>query len=260
MARPERPLDPGAGPVQSFAAELRHLREQAGHPKYLQMSRRTAKSRTALAEAAGGDHLPTWETVDAYVRACGGDPAAWLPRWEQARDAVHEQRNTSGRPPADRRSAEAQSVDGGRASTEVLLHMWREQRDQARQSENQRAVLTGCFLACAGAAAGFTLQHGHDPKLLMITIPLVALGVIGTVASMKYYERFQMHMTEAQSLRRRLDELHPQLEIEGDWHRSRTEHGSRYTRLYHVRLHHLWTSANVAVAVVGVLLTLFMAW
>jgi transcriptional regulator with XRE-family HTH domain len=86
VARPERPLDPSDGPIAAFAAELRKLREEAGSPKYLQMARRTGRSRTALAEAAGGDHLPTWETVEAFVTACDTDPAAWLPRWEQAKD------------------------------------------------------------------------------------------------------------------------------------------------------------------------------
>jgi hypothetical protein len=89
MGRPERPLDPAAGPIQAFASELRQLRQRAGSPKYLQMQRRTGRSRTALAEAAGGDHLPTWETVEAYVRACGGDLAQWHARWVQARDATH---------------------------------------------------------------------------------------------------------------------------------------------------------------------------
>ena len=92
MGRPERPLDPAAGPIQAFASELRRLRQQAGSPKYLQMQRRTGRSRTALAEAAGGDHLPTWDTVEAYVRACGGDLTRWQARWAQARDAIRSQR------------------------------------------------------------------------------------------------------------------------------------------------------------------------
>jgi hypothetical protein len=92
MGRPERPLDPAAGPIQAFASELRQLRQQAGQPKYLQMQRRTGRSRTALAEAAGGDHLPTWDTVEAYVQACDGDLVRWQARWAQARDAVRSQR------------------------------------------------------------------------------------------------------------------------------------------------------------------------
>ncbi|MEV0570320.1 hypothetical protein [Dactylosporangium sp. NPDC050588] len=92
MPRRERPLDTAAGPVQSFAAALRQLRASAGNPKYLQMARTTGRSRTALAEAAGGDHLAAWDTVAAYITACGGRPLEWLSRWETVRDAVREAR------------------------------------------------------------------------------------------------------------------------------------------------------------------------
>jgi tetratricopeptide (TPR) repeat protein len=85
MGRPERDLDV-SHPLHAFAAELRELRRRAGSPKYLSMSRKSGVSRTALSEAAGGDHLPTWRTVDAYVVACGGRPLDWLPRWERLSD------------------------------------------------------------------------------------------------------------------------------------------------------------------------------
>jgi hypothetical protein len=87
MGRPERDLDT-TDPLHAFAAELRLLRERVGLPKYLAMARRSGVSRTALAEAAGGDHLPSWRTVEAYVRACGADPEEWLPRWERLRDHI----------------------------------------------------------------------------------------------------------------------------------------------------------------------------
>lgn len=93
MARPERPLDPQDGPIQAFAVELRKARAEAGNPTYLKMARQTGRSRTALGEAAGGDHLATWDTVDAYLTAVGQDPQAWRSRWEAVRqhlDATRE--------------------------------------------------------------------------------------------------------------------------------------------------------------------------
>jgi hypothetical protein len=99
MPRPQRPLDPGASPVQAFAAELRRVRDAAGNPKYLQMARATGRSRTALSEAAGGDHLASWETVEAYLAACGQDPAAWRERWEAVRARVRPERPRAGEPP-----------------------------------------------------------------------------------------------------------------------------------------------------------------
>lgn len=109
MPRPERPLNPGTNPLHAFASDLRALREEAGNPKFLQMARRTGKSRTALSEASGGDHLPTWETVQAYVTACGGDPDAWRVRWERVRDALRD----PGDGPSERTPGSAPSQAAG---------------------------------------------------------------------------------------------------------------------------------------------------
>ena len=88
MGRPQRPLDV-TKPLHAFANELRKLRTAAGEPKYLAMARKVGDvSRTALAEAAGGDHLPTWHTVEKFVLACGDDPNNWRRRWEELRDRL----------------------------------------------------------------------------------------------------------------------------------------------------------------------------
>ena len=124
MPRPERPLDPSAGPVPAFAAELRKLRLDAGNPKYLQMARLTGKSRTALAEAAGGDHLPTWETVEAYVTACGADPLPWRLRWEEVDEQLRPRRQSADRRPAgqDRTAPGVRSLDPPRLRTPAAEH------------------------------------------------------------------------------------------------------------------------------------------
>jgi hypothetical protein len=74
--------------VQAFASELRELRSAAGEPVFTKMARATGRSRTALTEAAGGDHLPTWDTVVAFVRACEGDEADWEHKWLAVREAM----------------------------------------------------------------------------------------------------------------------------------------------------------------------------
>jgi|GEM_PF-3444396 len=87
MPRPERPIDPAAGPVARFAHELRELRNQAGCPPYRAMQVRSHVSYASLSRAAAGRKLPTWPVTRGFVLACGGDPDEWKPRWEAARDA-----------------------------------------------------------------------------------------------------------------------------------------------------------------------------
>lgn len=109
MSRPERPLDPADGPLAAFASQLRELRSSAGSPTYLSMQRRTGRSRTALSEAAGGDHLPSWETVEAYVVACDGDIRWWLDYWHETQDQVRGDRSASLQASAGKTSNESVS-------------------------------------------------------------------------------------------------------------------------------------------------------
>ena len=67
MGRPERPVDPEAGPVQRLAHQLRELRRAAGGPSYRAMARTAGFSATTLSQAAAGERLPSL----AVVRGAG---------------------------------------------------------------------------------------------------------------------------------------------------------------------------------------------
>ncbi|MFI9818001.1 nSTAND1 domain-containing NTPase [Saccharothrix variisporea] len=84
MARSESPLP--AGELGAFAADLRALRLKAGAPTYRQLSRAAHYSAAALSEAANGRKLPSLAVTLAYVKACGGDVAAWEARWRELAD------------------------------------------------------------------------------------------------------------------------------------------------------------------------------
>ncbi|GLP67176.1 hypothetical protein TUSST3_37980 [Streptomyces sp. TUS-ST3] len=88
MGRPERPLDPTAGPVSRLAHELREPRKAAGSPSYRKMAGAAGFSATTLSQAAAGERLPSLPVVRGYVQACGGDPDAWEPRWKDAEAEV----------------------------------------------------------------------------------------------------------------------------------------------------------------------------
>ncbi|WP_021591885.1 hypothetical protein [Actinomadura welshii] len=85
MPRPERALDPDAGPLQRFAHELRELRRQAGEPGYRQLAEATRFSASALAAAARGERLPSLQVTLAYVEACDGDRERWRRAWHDVR-------------------------------------------------------------------------------------------------------------------------------------------------------------------------------
>jgi WD40 repeat protein/transcriptional regulator with XRE-family HTH domain len=86
MGRPEAPLDPGAGPVQRFALELRKLRREAGGITYRALAQRTEYTVSTLSRAASGEQLPSLAVTLAYVRACGEDEEKWRGRWRRAEE------------------------------------------------------------------------------------------------------------------------------------------------------------------------------
>ena len=103
MGRPERPLDPAAGPVQRLAQQLRDLRGATGSPSYRAMAQTAGFSATTLSDAAAGQRLPSLAVVRGYVRACGGDPAEWELLWKEAATeaagVIREEGNSDGAVP-----------------------------------------------------------------------------------------------------------------------------------------------------------------
>ncbi|MGV9295962.1 nSTAND1 domain-containing NTPase [Amycolatopsis sp. NPDC003676] len=97
MARRERPLDKGDSSLLRFAADLRGLREKAGHPTYRELAGRVHYSTASLSGAAAGRKLPSLAVTRAYVRACDGDVAEWERRWH----ALAAELATAGSPAAD---------------------------------------------------------------------------------------------------------------------------------------------------------------
>ncbi|MFD8497847.1 helix-turn-helix domain-containing protein [Amycolatopsis sp. NPDC059657] len=68
-------------PLAEFAADLRHLREQAGSPPYRELAQRAGFAPSTLSDAAGGRRLPSLKVTLGYVQACGGDTDSWEQRW-----------------------------------------------------------------------------------------------------------------------------------------------------------------------------------
>jgi transcriptional regulator with XRE-family HTH domain len=86
MPRPERTIDPTAGPVAAFAYQLRELRRARGLTS-AQLAEKTFYARSTLSVAFSGDKLPTWEVVHRIIHACDGqdaDEALWRARWDAA--------------------------------------------------------------------------------------------------------------------------------------------------------------------------------
>ncbi|MFC8916960.1 hypothetical protein ACFT5C_14430 [Streptomyces sp. NPDC057116] len=165
MGRRENPLDPGAGPVERFAVELRTLRAGAGGPTYRAMARRSSYSAPALSQAASGERLPTLAVTLAYVAACGGDAAEWEKRWHAAAEeaAAVPQEDGDGEDPPYRGLARFEPGDAevffGRAPlVDNLLELTRTHRCAA-------------VVGPSGSGKSSLLRAGLIPRLREATEP-----------------------------------------------------------------------------------------
>lgn len=154
----------------------------------------------------------------------------------------------------EKRKASAKESD----SVDILIALCQENWEQARQSENQRAVVTNLIVIIAAATSGVLTQTGFEKHTLPLTILLIILGIYGALTSAKLYERHQFHIERARSLRHRLDLLYPEAEVEHIYETTRESHEAVYPKLSKLHLHVLWIVLNLLVALLGVTLTIII--
>jgi uncharacterized membrane protein YdbT with pleckstrin-like domain len=74
-----------------------------------------------------------------------------------------------------------------------LLAYWSEHREQLRQSQSQRGVLTNYMVAIAAAISGLVVQQHFRTETLPLSILVVLIGLYGVLAAAKYHERANYH-------------------------------------------------------------------
>ncbi|GAA4855302.1 hypothetical protein GCM10023201_56910 [Actinomycetospora corticicola] len=181
-----------------FARDLRALREQAGGPKFTTMARRTGRSKTALADASAGRHLPRWETVEDYVRACDADPEPWRARWDGLRVSLGspppppaEEPDPDAPEPADQRGvpltsdvsrvppltsgAEEPADDRGVSLTSDVSRVPPLTSGDRGPAVGKRLVLVAAVVAVLGIGLGFVLGRVTvpDPPVLPQTVEAI---------------------------------------------------------------------------------------
>jgi len=103
-----------------------------------------------MTEAVGGDHLPSWETVAAFVSACNGKPNEWRPRWERARE--------------ERMSASTQRDETVDVEEQTVAGLPRSFR--RRLLPYVATVIVTAVAASTATATAFSLRHNLDSKLV----------------------------------------------------------------------------------------------
>jgi hypothetical protein len=134
---------------------------------------------------------------------------------------------------------------------DTVLAYWREHREQLRQSESQRAVLTNYVMVIVAALSGFIVQQQLKATTLPLAILMVVIGLFGAITVAKYHERADYHLGQARALTRALVDLGALPDGKAELDASRGVHYGKYRRLHRLRLHRLWTGLHLGIAVYG---------
>ncbi|MFE6178834.1 hypothetical protein [Streptomyces sp. NPDC056464] len=142
-------------------------------------------------------------------------------------------------------------------ASDVILEIWRDQRQAAVQSENQRATMSNIVILVVAAGLGLISQKGVSSSSLAVTVPMMFLGLYGVIACLKFRERFDLHNKLASQLRVQLVALHPGLDFEPTWRQAYGQHLAKYPRLFKIRLYGLWVVLHAGVATGGFCLSIY---
>jgi Helix-turn-helix domain len=174
-----------AGSVADFAAQLRELRDRAGHPSYRQLARLAHYSHTALSQAAAGHSLPSLAVTQAFVRACDGNVEEWSARWREVDKVVRSPGEPLGRPVPRPAPGPARPGSGWRAAG------WLRVKGGVAAAG---IAATTCIAAVAlwyANSATVTSSAGHAPLRLQVEssglyVRYAAVTNLGTRAGYAY--------------------------------------------------------------------------
>jgi type IV secretory pathway TrbF-like protein len=140
--------------------------------------------------------------------------------------------------------------------TDAVLAFWNEHRVQARQSEDQRALLTNYVLVIASALIGLAVQQRLHLATLPLAFLVMLIGLYGAITVAKYHERAEYHLMQARALTKTLTDLGALPADEATLDQYRQDHYAKYPRLHRIRLHLLWTGLHAAIAAFGLALAI----
>ncbi|MEU8076480.1 hypothetical protein AB0B31_13630 [Catellatospora citrea] len=142
---------------------------------------------------------------------------------------------------------------------EILLVMWKDHREQARQHENQRGIMTNVLVLLSAAVVAMIAQLGLQPDAIPLTVTLMAVGSYGAVAAAKYYERFSASSAQCHHILTQLDDTEPTLHLVADRLEAKQRQRMEFKVTSRLNLSHVWLVLFVLLVVAGGILTV-LCW
>lgn len=143
-------------------------------------------------------------------------------------------------------------------STDVLLKLYEQRWAEVKQAEDQRSALSNIILLIASAIVGIFTQKGLDRNNLPLSLLLIFLGIYGAIVSRKYRERIHYSLSILKLYRNRLNELHPDAQIEERRIQAKEFHQKRHPLMIKLHPNYLWVALHISIAIAGCILSIFI--
>jgi hypothetical protein len=163
---------------------------------------------------------------------------------------------------AEKRISDSLEEVDRKMAVEILLAYSKEEWEQRRQSENQRSLMTNFILTISSAALLLIVNKGFSTDTLPFAIFLIALGIFGAIAVAKLYERGEYHIETTHAWRNKVNELYPEAELLKLKDNARKIHEKKFGNTIRkgIRIRALWVYFNLAIAVIGMGLVIYILY
>lgn len=134
---------------------------------------------------------------------------------------------------------------------DVLLKFCEEQYTWCRHTESQRSTMTNFIITITAALVALIGYVGFDIRIIPGAIFLLALGIYGTIMTLKYHERFRLHLRLAGEWANKIDEICPNANLNLLAKKAFQEHRKKYSKLSEIKLFRLWVFIHILISLLG---------
>ena len=143
---------------------------------------------------------------------------------------------------------------------EVLLHFCEDQYNWCRHTENQRSTMTNLIIMITAALLALIGYLGFEISSLLISVFLIILGISGVIMTLKYHERFRLHLELAGQWANRIDELCPNAKLNLLAKQGFQKHEKSYAKLTNLQLHWFWVFIHILISLLGLASTVIIIY
>ncbi|MFK7748912.1 MAG: hypothetical protein AB8B65_11000 [Kordia sp.] len=137
------------------------------------------------------------------------------------------------------------------AKHEILLEFYKKHENSMLNHETQRATMTNILLSVSTILIAVISTVEASLEKIILSLLLLALGVFGSMFSIKHYERFSWHLLCSRLYKEKIHQDFPETDIDRSLARQKIK--ERFGWIHKSRLYKYWISIQIIISVIGLI-------